>query len=184
MRFIDLLLATLLLPPNAHAISCDLAHLLNDPAIRNSAKFWEEFGAAGEMSDDAFRRLLAKYNVQGAERRTVERAAHAPAPVPSGSPRYTMSHQAVKETRALGSNRPALRRNLDEFLGYASQGAGYLRQQLMQNGGKWNYKKLEGLYGGEVAYSARLDGGVRVIFHQKENGLVEVIGVNSATTHR
>jgi hypothetical protein len=157
--------------------------LLNHPSIRDNAKFWEEFGSAGDISDDGFRQLLLKYNVEGAERRTIERAVDAPAPVPNGAPRFSMSKQAVKDTRLLSAQRPSLQRNLDEFLGYAQQGAANLRQQLLKNGGKWNYKKLEGRYGGEVSYSARLDGGVRVVFHQKENGLVEIIAVDNSTTH-
>lgn len=183
MPFIKLIVLSLLISSEAHAISCDLARFLNHPRIRENAAFWEEFGAAGEMSDETFRQLLIKYDVDGAERRLVERAPDSPPPVPVGSPRFTMSRQAVKDTRFFASQRPALQRNLDEFLSYAQHGATYLRQQLLRNGGRWNYKKLEGHYHGGTAYSARLDGGVRVVFNQRENGIVEIFAVDNATTH-
>jgi hypothetical protein len=181
VRLIKIVFFILLLGTRAEAISCELAQLLKDPAIRDNASFWQEFGAKADMGDGELRALMSKYNVHAAERRAAERAPQAPAP--ASAPRYTLSRQAVKDTRRLASQRPALQRDLDEFLGYAQNGAGYLRRRLLQNGGKWNYKKLEGRYGGATSYSARLDGGVRVVFHQTEDDLVEIIAVDNSTTH-
>ncbi len=162
-------------------MSCELAELLTHPSIRDNADFWAEFGAhPGGISDDALRELYRKFGVNSpvAERRTIERAEGA-AHAASAGPKFTLSKQAVKDARNL---KPALKRDLDEFLGYAKEGTAGLQRELRKNPGKWNYKQLDGHFSRET-HSARLDSGTRVVFRQNEDGLVEIMNIDSTTTH-
>ena len=183
MRLIDAFALSLILvtaPVCASAMSCELAELMNHPAVRDNAAFWQEFGSHGDINDETLRNLFRKYDVDSpvVERRVVARA-EATTQASASGPRFTLAKQAIKDSRSL---RPALKKDLDEFLTYAKEGVGGLQRELRRNPGKWNYKQLTGRFGSDI-HSARLDDGYRVVFRQNEDGLVEILNIDNSTTH-
>jgi hypothetical protein len=162
-------------------MSCDLAELLTHPSIRDKAEFWAEFSAHPDgISDDALRALYRKYGVDSpATEHLVSESASAATQAASSRPMFTLSKQALKDTRFL---KQALKKHLDEFLDYAKEGTAGLQRELRKNPGRWNYKQLHGRFSQET-HSVRLDGGTRVVFRQNEDGLVEILNIDSTTTH-
>lgn len=157
-------------------LSCEFIKQLDNPALYNSPKFWDDYRSltnSGKINDQKLAELLQKHGVN-------------PPPVPSSSApkvasvsspnsiNFSTTKIADKDIAKLGKK---TRENYEDFLGIMVDRSGI--QKLYANPGRWHMEKMTD----KDTYTVRLDGDIRVLFKIEKNDLT-VMQVNREKVHK
>lgn len=160
----------IILSQNAQAsLSCKYAKLLNDPAIANDPRVWEELGKLGKSDDKAIEKVLAKLHP-----RKVQRDASSTPNSQTATTAAKKSNVNINESNTAARDIKKLPKEITEHYekfkkDFAEGGEAALAQKR-----SYSYEKIR--ENGIDARSIRLDRHYRVVFKIKD-GEVQILGV-------